>query len=121
MLSSLFDPILATVFQQTCHVCRGSVSAHTDGVACADCWAATRIFDGSETLCEKCGAVAKKGQTFHSGKCGQCDDGSYDAAFACGVYEKALAATVVSLKKIPHLSGRATTIIHNLVDRISPH
>jgi ComF family protein len=117
MFDAVFDPILATVFPQTCHVCRGPVAAHADGVACSDCWEATRIFDGTDKLCNKCGAVLKN---VMAANCGQCDDGIYDAAFACGVYEKAIAATVVSLKKNPHLPRHAHQVLHHLVDRVSP-
>jgi len=54
-------------------------------------------------------------------RCGDCDDGAYDAAFAAGVYEKALAATVVSLKKRPYLSKRPKMLLGDLVERISPN
>ena len=120
MLQRLFDPILATVYPQACHVCNACVDSHGDGVACAGCWSATKIFDGSEVLCRKCGAVAKDGRLNRSERCGQCEDGLYDAAFACGVYEKALAAAVISLKNRPYLPRRVRTMLDGLIERVSP-
>ena len=120
MLRRLIDPVLATLYPQTCHVCHGCVESLSDGVACNDCWSATNMFDRTTKLCVKCGAVAKDGFLNRSDRCGQCEDADYDAAFACGVYEKALAATVLSLKKKPHLSRRAKDLLSNLTVRISP-
>ena len=119
MFDRLFDPILATLYPQMCHVCQGPVESHSDGVACAECWSATRIFDGSEVLCQKCGAVSKDGRLNRENRCGQCEDGLYDRAVACGVYEKALAATVVNLKKKPYLPRRADRILISLIERLS--
>ena len=120
MFDRLFDPILATVYPQICHVCHGNVDRHADGVACTDCWSRTKIFDGSETLCEKCGAVAKDHVLNRSNRCGYCEDGQYDAAIACGVYEKALAATVIRLKKEPYLPQRVHQMLRDLTEKISP-
>src|SRR5206468_7649582 len=103
MLKNLVDPILATAYPQVCHVCRGCVDRHSDGVACADCWSITHVFDDSDTLCKKCGALSNDGRLNSSNRCGKCEGGHYDAALACGVYEKALAATVIRLKKEPYL------------------
>jgi ComF family protein len=120
MLGRLLDPLLTILYPQLCHVCHGSVDSHADGVACAECWATTRIFDGSESLCKKCGAPSKDGQLNLTNQCGQCSDGVYDAAVACGVYEKALAATIVNLKKRPHLSARVQDMLGDLVEKLSP-
>src|SRR5438270_8624926 len=120
MLGRLFDPILTAIYPQVCHVCRGMVDRHMDGVACAACWSQTNIFDGSQKLCGKCGAVARMGQAYRSGRCGQCEDGLYDAAIACGVYEKALAVTVIRLKKEPYLPGRVDDMLGAITERLLP-
>ena len=120
MLLRLIDPLLATIYPQVCHVCRGCVDSHADGVACSDCWSSTNIFNENTRLCEKCGSFSKHGRLNRSNRCGQCDDGHYDAAFACGVYESALAATVVSLKKRPSLPRRAEELLFRLTARVSP-
>jgi ComF family protein len=121
VLQQLFDPILATVYPQSCYVCGGPVDAHSDGVACGECWSVTQIFDGSESLCVKCGAILKFSKIEAADRCGDCDDGSYDSAFAAGVYEKALAATVVNLKEKPHLPKRARLLLGDLVERVAPN
>jgi ComF family protein len=120
MFHRLIDPILSTVYPQTCHVCHGIVDRHADGVACADCWESTHVFDGTEILCEKCGAIAKDGRLDGSNRCGQCNDGHYDAALACGVYEKAIAATVIRLKKEPYLPERVNEMLRQLAVKFSP-
>jgi ComF family protein len=105
----LYDAALALVYPQACRVCGASVEARGDGAACASCWQATRLFDGSETLCWKCGAEArgavaaeKRSEVF----CRRCDEESFTAARACGVYEGALRASILALKREPHVSAR---------------
>ena len=119
MLRNTLDPVLNVIYPQICHVCRGSVDSHADGAACGECWNATRIFDGSETLCSKCGAVSKPGLLDRSDRCGNCEDGLYDVAIAIGVYEKALAATVLILKKKPYLPRRIQDLLCDLTDKVS--
>src|SRR5690348_7102540 len=117
MLVNILDPILNVIYPQVCHVCRGSVDSHFDGVACGECWSATRIFNGSETLCSKCGAVSKPGLVDRFVRCGNCEEGLYDAAYAVGVYEKALAATVLGLKRKPYLPRRAQDLLCEVIEK----
>lgn len=106
MLKALADSLLTLAYPQTCRLCNDSVEDHSNGVSCSDCWNDTRIFDGTEWLCYKCGAylgeAAKADETF----CPNCRDHYYDIARAVGVYEKALAASVVCLKKEPYIPAR---------------
>lgn len=51
-------------------------------------------------LCQKCGAFFGSGSG-PAVRCHQCDDHHYDHAFAAGIYEKALAASIVRLKTVP--------------------
>ena len=56
-------------------------------------------------LCSKCGAFFSL-QSPPPGvivRCHKCDDHHYDAAWATGIYEKALASAVISLKSEPYL------------------
>jgi ComF family protein len=106
ILTSLFDPLLSVVYPQPCHVCGDSVEASADGVACVACWEKTRIFTGEETLCGKCGAFLGTVGNAHGAMCGKCVDHHYDKAFAAGIYEHALAAAIVNLKKDPATSRR---------------
>jgi ComF family protein len=50
--------------------------------------------------------------------CRKCDEHFYDRAFAAGLYEKALAVSVLELKKTPHLIGRIKQLIIGTLDRI---
>ena len=104
MLQLLPDPILAIVFPQRCAVCEGEVKRYRDGVACTDCWNATRIFNGKETLCIKCGAFLFEAPSRSTTLCRRCDEHFYDRALAVGIYEKALSASVLRLKRTPFVA-----------------
>ena len=113
-LSSLYDATLALVYPQACAVCGQSVESHTDGVACSACWNATRIFAGEDTMCWKCGAFTPASISEDRRKnvrCGQCDADSYSAARAVGFYESALRASILSLKREPHVARRVTQLM----------
>jgi ComF family protein len=125
MLDSLRNSLLSIVYPQQCRVCSRDVEDHGDGVACAECWSATRVFVGSEMLCAKCGAFFGDKAAPEPVFCYQCDDHYYDRANALGVYEKALAATIVRLKSAPSLPKHArslirSTMIFDDVDLIVP-
>lgn len=113
MLKALQNSLLSIIYPQECRVCGSQVENLDDGVACGKCWAATRIFGGSEMLCDKCGA-------FFGGEaapvpvfCHKCDDHFYDKAIAVGVYEKALAASIINLKTAPFMAKQIKTAIQN--------
>jgi ComF family protein len=118
MLRRLPDSILSIIYPQECRVCGGEVEFSEDGVACSGCWNETNVFDGNETLCTKCGAFLFG--TISSGEacCRKCDEHSYDRAYAAGLYEKALAAVILELKKTPHLPGRIKKMIVGATDRL---
>lgn len=101
MLRTVRNSLLSLIYPQECRVCSGIVKDHDDGVACRECWDATRIFNGSEMLCDKCGAFFGEKAPFVKVFCHQCDEHHYDKAAAVGIYEKALAASIVNLKKVP--------------------
>lgn len=107
--SLLYDAALALVYPQACKVCGASVEARADGAACDACWHMTRVFDGSETVCRKCGAEAQGAVAAEKGSevfCRRCDEESFTAARACGVYEGALRASILALKREPHVCAR---------------
>ena len=100
-----YDSLLAVVYPRACAVCGGSVESRALGVACAKCWQQTRILS-TETLCWKCGqpsigTVADEKK--EAVRCHRCDDASFTAARACGIYEGALRASVLLLKREPHV------------------
>jgi ComF family protein len=62
-------------------------------------------------LCRKCGAYFGEKRARVDVFCRKCDDHSFDHAFALGIYEKALAASVISLKSSPYVAGRITALL----------
>lgn len=100
-----YDSLLAVVYPRACAVCGHSVESRALGVACAKCWQQTKILS-TETLCWKCGqpsigAVADEQR--EGVRCHRCDDASFTSARACGIYEGALRASVLLLKREPHV------------------
>ena len=109
VISGAYDSVLALVYPQRCAACGGSVDSRHDGVACSTCWDATQIFDEDDTLCWKCGTLStaavaeEKRQTV---RCGRCDADSFTGARACGLYEGALRASILALKREPNVAPR---------------
>lgn len=122
--SVLYDAALALVYPQACAVCHASVESRADGVACASCWRRTRIYAGDETVCWKCGmeaaGVVWKEQRMDV-RCGRCDEEAFTAARACGVYEGALRASILALKREPHVAARLTHLLAQTQQREPLH
>lgn len=114
-LDRLFDAALALVYPQPCAACgAGGVEARADWPACAACWAGTRLFGGDETLCWKCGAPAggeAPREVRAAVRCRRCDAEEYTAARACGLYEGALRAAVIGLKREPFVPPRLARML----------
>ena len=109
LTSVIYDAALALVYPHACAVCGGSVESRHDGVACASCWQTTRIFKEHDSLCARCGAFTEAAIDDNRRKtirCGRCDDDAFDGARACGFYEGALRASVLQLKREPHVTSR---------------
>ena len=64
-------------------------------------------------LCEKCGAFFSDERAPVAVLCHKCDDHSYDRAFAIGVYERALSASVLFLKTTPKVPKHLDRLIRN--------
>ncbi|HEX8118964.1 MAG TPA: double zinc ribbon domain-containing protein, partial [Pyrinomonadaceae bacterium] len=116
-IDRLFDAALALVYPQACAACglRG-VERRADWPACAECWASTHIFTGDETLCWKCGAPAGgevPDEVKPNVRCRRCDAEAFDAARACGVYEGALRAAVLNLKREPFAPPRLSHLLRD--------
>ena len=108
-LSDLIDSGLALFYPQRCHVCEGQVESRHDGVACAACWNQTKLFDEVATLCWKCGVFTDapvRREQAEDVRCRQCDDEDFSIARACGLYEGALRASILNLKREPHVPWR---------------
>jgi ComF family protein len=110
----LYDAALALLYPQSCVVCGASVEARSDGVACGACWEKTRIFSVEDLVCWKCGALAPGSVPEEKRvkvRCHRCDEESYTAARACGAYEGALRASILSLKREPHVATRLARLL----------
>lgn len=118
MLDAIQNSFFSLIYPQDCRVCASHVESRKDGTACSQCWAATRIFNGSEMLCEKCGAFFGDKAAPIPVFCRKCDDHHFDKAAAAGIYEKALAASIVDLKRVPSLPHHLKTIIDAAARRI---
>jgi ComF family protein len=101
-----YDSLLALVYPQACAVCGASVESRKLGAVCRNCWQQAKIFSEAETFCWKCGQPslgtvpeAKREEV----RCRRCDDNAFTAARACGSYEGALRASVLMLKREPHI------------------
>ena len=109
--SLCYDSLLALVYPRGCAVCGGSVEVRELGTACANCWRLTKIFSGTEVLCWKCGQPSlgtvpeEKREVV---RCRRCDEDAFTAARACGVYEGALRASILQLKREPYLCRKLT-------------
>lgn len=112
--NTAYDSLLALLYPQACVICRGSVESRALGVACAHCWEQTDVFAGRETLCWKCGLPSTgivEAEKREEVRCRRCDNDAFSAARACGVYEGALRATVLLLKREPHLHPRLIELL----------
>lgn len=118
--SLLYDAALALVYPQPCSVCSSSVESRVDGVACATCWNETRIFNGDETVCWKCG-VESHGQVPEEKRrevfCRRCGEAAFTASRACGIYEGALRASILSLKREPFVGARLARLMFETKQR----
>ena len=90
------------------------MESRSDGVACAACWKETRLITEADTFCWQCGALAlgNMGQERREDvRCRRCDDATFTAARACGLYEGALRATVIELKRSPQVPKRLLQLL----------
>jgi ComF family protein len=112
--SELYDAALSLVYPQECAVCGSSVESRADGVACAACWQKTRTFGEENLICWKCGVLATGAvpeENRREVRCRRCDAEPFTAARACGAYEGALRASVLSLKREPHVATRLARLL----------
>ncbi|HEV2883504.1 MAG TPA: ComF family protein [Pyrinomonadaceae bacterium] len=110
-----YDSLLALVYPQPCAVCGASVESRALGVACAACWEGTRIFSETEPLCWKCGLPSLgvvPDESRELVRCRRCDDDAFTAARACGDYVGALRASVLALKREPHLCSKLRELLN---------
>lgn len=121
MFSFLTDPLTSLIYPRFCGVCGQIVENSSDGAACAECWEATNIFSDESKFCSKCGRFLTHISTSNdTGNCGLCHEHQYDKAAAAGVYHKALAASVLHLKREPVVPKRVERLLIDTFDRLCP-
>ena len=108
-----YDALLTLSYPQRCAICGRSVEERRFGVACEACWNATRALSGTETICCKCGLSSDEVAPVlrDEVRCRRCEAHSFTAARAVGPYEGALRASVLELKRQPHLSQHLETLL----------
>ena len=108
-----YDALLTLSYPQSCAVCSCSVEERRFGVACEECWDATRILSGAETICWKCGLLSDEVSParLDEVRCRHCETQSFTAARTVGPYEGALRASVLELKRQPHISQYLETLV----------
>jgi ComF family protein len=117
---NFYDSLLSILYPQPCVICGNSVESRTHVPACISCWNQTSIFEGTESLCWKCGLVihpAGSPVDPCSIRCHQCDEHLFAAARACGVYELALREAVLQLKRQPHLASYIVSFLVRMAQR----
>jgi ComF family protein len=120
LTSHIYDAALGLVYPQACAVCGASVESRHDGVVCASCWETTRVFTDDDTVCWKCGLFTEAAISHdkrESIRCGRCDDEAFSRARACGFYEGALRASILELKREPHVATRLARLIFEAQQR----
>jgi len=118
MFGKLYDSFLTLAYPQECLVCKNSVEQSRNGIACESCWSKTRIFSGNITLCHKCGKFHHKEFAEFATYCRECEDHFYDAARAAGLYESALSASILNLKKEQNVSRKMREVILDAYARV---
>ena len=109
-----YDALLTLSYPQNCAICGRSVEERKFGVACESCWNVTRILSGTETICWKCGLLSESDispERLDDVRCRRCEAQAFTAARSIGPYEGALRASVLELKRQPHLSQHLETLL----------
>jgi len=110
------DGLLAVAYPQRCEICDASVERGKFGVVCEECWRKTRVFDGTETLCWKCGLLHDAEELTVSiaaedVRCRRCEMHDFTVARAVGPYKGALRESVLQLKRQPHLAPQLEELL----------
>lgn len=114
-----YDALLTLSYPQSCAICGCSVEQRRFGVVCKACWRATLILNGAEAICWKCGLLSDEVAPVERDelRCRRCEAQSFKAARALGPYEDALRASVLELKRQPHLSQHLETLLLTAASR----
>lgn len=121
---NLYDALLTVAYPQVCSICSRSVERRRFGVVCEMCWKETRIYDGTEMMCWKCGLLSvgeAPGVAPEEVSCRRCDPQAFTAARAIGPYEGALRESVLQLKRQPHIPQHLDALLLAVAKREPLH
>ncbi|MCO6511975.1 MAG: ComF family protein [Aridibacter famidurans] len=121
MIDNFLDPILSLAYPRACRACGGAVESLSFGPACGTCWNSTRVFNGRESCCSKCGQLIPTGKFDLSSRCSGCVEDFYDRAAAAADYHLAARAAVLALKEEPFLSKRVRGLLTGRFDTAGFH
>jgi competence protein ComFC len=117
VFEKITDSLLTIIYPQACQICGESVERSENGVVCESCWRKTALFDGTETLCHKCGRFLSEKPSNFQTFCHLCDEHFYDTARAAGLYEDALRASILHLKREPFAAKTLQKILIETFNR----
>lgn len=117
LVRAAFEPILSVILPEQCRVCVARECDLAGGVVCEDCWKEAQVFTSETPLCAKCGILLAAPTRLSQTTCRNCDKRAFDRAFACGVYDGALASSIIALKKRPLIPPRLMQFINSTLDR----
>ena len=117
MLQKIYDSFLTLAYPQICAVCEKGVESSLDGVVCSSCWKKTRYFSSAETACHKCQKFLTPKPSIAKTFCHKCDEHFYDLARSVGIYENALSASILRLKREPIIPSRLKKLIGDTFDK----
>ena len=117
VFEKITDFLLTIIYPQACQICGGSVERSENGVVCEICWRKTALFDTAETVCHKCGRFLSEKPSEFQTFCHLCDEHFYDTARAAGLYENALQASILHLKREPFIAKNLQKILIETFER----
>jgi len=118
MLATLIHDLNSLFFPGACLSCGSDEGRSDQDDICPACWEATRLFSGSEAICDKCGLLLGASKVSPAVYCHRCTDHHYSKARAAGIYESALRSTVIRLKSRPLVSYRAAQALEQAYERL---
>jgi len=118
LLRTVVEPILSVILPEQCRVCVARECDLAGGVVCEQCWQSAQVFTNETPLCSKCGILLASPSRLSQSRCRNCDEKVFDRAFACGVYDGALASTMIALKERPLIPRRLTRLIDSTLERV---
>jgi ComF family protein len=114
LVASFKDAVLNLAFPQVCHVCQDRVYKARFGVACSHCWSQTRFIADDQVRCQKCG-IPGTAPNLISADCPNCRDHQYDLVRSLGLYEKAISASILHLKRVPVIPRTLIGKLHDML------